>query len=81
MNVHYAFAAPYSNDQMKILFQADAEAGSAVKGASGAQGQTNYTNNDMILISPNKADIIVPGVGVEKKNVTLYWFHRTSRTL
>ena len=62
----YPNQVPNSYDNnIYTLFQADLEAGVYLKGTSGAQGQTAITNNDLIVITTSKEDIIAPGVGVE----------------
>jgi hypothetical protein len=62
----YPSASPNSDDRIYILFQADDLAGSYVKGVniSGYSGQTSITENNMIVVSPDKNDI---GVGTNNK--------------
>jgi hypothetical protein len=63
----YPSASPTSTEKLFILFQEDEEGGVYIKGLDGAQGQTTPTTNSMIVISPEKVDIIVPGVGIPEK--------------
>ena len=62
----YPSASPNSDDKLYVLFQADDLAGSYVKGVniSGYSGQTSITENQMIVISPDKNDI---GVGISDR--------------
>jgi hypothetical protein len=64
----YPSASPNSDDKIYILFQADDLAGSYQKGVSisGYSGQTSITENNMIVISPDKNDIGV-GTGDRKE--------------
>jgi hypothetical protein len=64
----YPSASPTSDDKIYILFQADDLAGSYVKGqlVTGYTGQTSITENNMIVISPDKNDIGV-GTGTKKE--------------
>jgi hypothetical protein len=63
----YPSASPTSTDSLFVLFQGDVEGGVYLNGSSGAQGQTDITNNDIILIKPAKSDIIMWGVGLDQK--------------
>jgi hypothetical protein len=63
----YPDIAANSDDKIYVLFQADDLAGSYVKGVniSGYSGQTSVTENNMIVISPDKSDLYV-GTGKNK---------------
>jgi hypothetical protein len=65
----YPSVSPTSDDKIYILFQADDLAGSYVKGVNiaGYSGQTSITENNMIVLSPDKNDIGV-GTGDRKVN-------------
>jgi len=66
----YPSMSPTSDDKIYILFQADDLAGSYVKGVNvtGYIGQTSITENNMIVLSPDKNDIGVgTGNGKEAK--------------
>lgn len=54
-----------SDDKVYVLFQEDDQAGLFLQSTgSGFQGQLSPTANQYRLLTPNKNDIIVPGVGI-----------------
>jgi hypothetical protein len=64
----YASASPTSDDKLYILLQEDSDAGVYLKSTnSGYQGQTAPSQNNYLLFTPSKADIIQWGVGVDEK--------------
>lgn len=65
----HASVSPTSDDKLYILFQEDSEAGLFLQSTnSGYQGQLAPTANQYRLITPNKVDIIDPGVGIQTRN-------------
>jgi hypothetical protein len=62
----YPSASPTSTEKLFILFMEDTEGGTYVKGLDGAQGQVTATTNNFLVLTPDKDDIIVPGVGIEE---------------
>jgi hypothetical protein len=70
----YPSASPKSDDRIYVLFQADDLAGSYMKGnlATGYQGQTGITENDMIVLSPLKNELYVGISDKEKPGSTFF---------
>ncbi len=64
----YCDIAANSDDKIYVLFQGDDLAGSYVKGLNipNYSGQTSVTENNMIVLTPNKADLYV-GIGDKKE--------------
>jgi len=64
----YPDIAANSDSKIYVLFMADDMAGSYVKGATitGYVGQTSVSENNMIVLSPNKTDLYV-GTGDKKE--------------
>lgn len=64
----HASVSPTSDDKLYILFQEDSEAGLFLQStSSGYQGQLSATQNQYRLITPNKVDIINPGVAINEQ--------------
>ncbi len=63
----YPSAASASNDKLFIIIQEDGEGGIYLNGLNGSQGQLSATTNNMLILTPNKIDIIVPGVGINDR--------------
>ncbi len=69
----YPSASPTSsNSKIYLVFQGDPEAGVYLKGSSGAQGQQDITNNDIIFLSPSKDQIIIVGNQEKTMQPTFY---------
>jgi len=63
----YPVQVPDSYDNnIYTLFQSDIDAGVYLKGIQDAQGQTEITNNDIIVLTTSKTAIIDPGVGIQE---------------
>ncbi|MBE0648896.1 MAG: T9SS type A sorting domain-containing protein [Bacteroidales bacterium] len=74
----HASVSPTSDDKLYILFQEDSEAGLFLQSTNaGYQGQPGPTNNQYRLITPNKVDIIDPGVGIGDRQEASFLLSQT----
>lgn len=53
-----------ADGQIFVLFQGDLEAGDYLKGSAGAQGQVDFTNNDMLFSRVRKDSITGLSIGI-----------------
>jgi len=64
----YPSASPTSDNMLYVIFQEDTDAGVFLKSTNtGYQGQMSQTTNNFLILTPDKNDIIVPGVGINDR--------------
>ena len=64
----YVSVASSMTDNIFFIFQDDPEAGTYLKGSSGAQGQTAITNNNITFSEIPKADILLWPTAIDEKS-------------